>query len=100
MRILPTMQEYKQNGILRKQIFRTILLVLVNGSCFGFVIWQTISCTQKYINKPQMTKVSLKDSSELPSSPDITICGSFGSPGEDDEIRFNKTHLEDICGIK
>ena len=66
MRILPTMQEYKQNGILRKQIFRTILLVLVNGSCFGFVIWQTISCTQKYINKPQMTKVSLKDSSELP----------------------------------
>ena len=94
------MQEYKQNGILRKQIFRTILLVLVNGSCLGFVIWQTISCTQKYINKPQMTKVSLKDSSELPSSPEITICGSFGRPEEDDEIRFNKTHLEDICGIK
>ena len=100
MRNLPTMEEHNPNGILSKQLLRTILLFLVNGSCLGFVIWQTMSCTQKYIDKPQMTKVSLKESSELESSPAITICGSFGRPGNNDEYRFNKTHLEDICGIK
>ena len=100
MRNLPTMQEHNPNGILTKQLLRTIVWFLVNGSCLGFVIWQTMSCTQKYIDKPQMTKVSLKESSGLPSSPAITICGSFGRPGNDGEYRFNKTHLEDICSME
>ena len=94
MRILPTMQEYKQNGILRKQIFRTILLVLVNGSCFGFVIWQTISCTTKYLDRPQVTIVSIKDLHELPSSPVITVCPKF-----EGRERFNESYLEEICSI-
>ena len=91
------MQEFNPNKI--KKIFRTILLYLLNGSCLGFVIYQAINCTTIYIDKPQVTKVSLKESSELISSPAITICGSFGKSEYDDDIRFNKTYLEDICGI-
>ena len=44
------MPEYDANKI--KHILRTILLYVVNGSCLGFVIWQTMSCTTKYIHKP------------------------------------------------
>ena len=87
------MEEHNQNTI--NPIFRTILLYLVNGFCLGFVIWQTISCTTKYIDKPQLTKVSLKESDELPSSPAITICPKFGGT-----YSYNKTYLEDICGIE
>ena len=87
------MPEYDANKI--KQIIRIILLYVVNGSCLGFVIWQTISCMTKYIDKPQVTIVSLNEKPELPTSPAITICPKFG--GWD---RFNKTYLEDICGIE
>ncbi len=87
------MPEYDRNKI--KQIARTILLYVVNGSCLGFVIWQTISCMTKYIEKPQVTIVSLKEKSELPSSPAITICPKF-----EQGYKFNKTYLEDICGIE
>ena len=67
------MQELDYNRI--KQSLRIILLCIVNGFCLGFVIYQTINCAAKYIEKPQVTKVSLKESRELPSSPAITICG-------------------------
>ena len=87
------MQEYDQITI--NQIFRTILQYLVNGSCLGFVIWQTISCTTKYIDKPQLTKVSLKNSQILASSPAITICPKF-----EGGKWFNISYLEDICGIE
>ena len=83
------MPEYDKNKI--KQILRTILLYVVNGSCLGFVIWQTMSCTTKYIDKPQLTKVSLKEKPELPSSPAITICP---------KKKLNTSFLEDICGIE
>ena len=83
------MPEYDTNKI--KQIIRTILLYFVNGSCLGFVIWQTMSCTTKYIDKPQVTIVSLKEKPELPSSPAITICP---------KNRWNRKYLKDICGIK
>ena len=81
------MQEFDLDKI--KQILCIILLCIVNGSCLGFVIYQTINCTAKYIEKPQVTKVSLKESRELLSSPAITICGGY-----------NKTHLNNICGIE
>ena len=76
------------------------MLFVVNGPCLAFVIYQSISCTIKYIEKPQVTKVSLKESSKLISSPAITICGSFGKNEYDDHFRFNNTYLEDICGIR
>ena len=87
------MQEYKQYKI--QQNFRTILLYLVNGLCLSFVIYQTINCTTKYIDKPQVTIVSLKESHELPSSPAITICPKFGR-----SKLLNTSYLEDICGIE
>ena len=86
------MQAYYPNKF--KQIFRTILLSLVNGACLSFVIYQTVNCTTKYINKHQVTIVSLKESHELPSSPEITIC-PFGFNNN-----WNKSYLEDICGIE
>ena len=87
------MQEFDLDKI--KQILCIILLCIVNGSCLGFVIYQTINCTAKYIEKPQVTKVSLKESRELPSSPAITICGEF-----EGGYYYNTTQLTDICGIK
>ena len=87
------MQEYHPNKI--KQICRTMLLYLVNGSCLGFVIYQTMHCTTKYIDKPQMTIVSLKESHELASSPAITICPEFEAADN-----LNRSYLEDICGIE
>ena len=83
------MAEFDKNHT--KQIIRTILLYVVNGLCLGFVIWQTISCTTKYIDKPQVTVVSLKEKPELPSSPAISICP---------KIMYNESYLEDICGIR
>ena len=87
------MQELDYNRI--NQSLSVILLCIVNGSCLGFVIYQTINCAAKYIEKPQVTKVSLKESDELPSSPAITICPKFGGT-----YSYNKTYLEDICGIE
>ena len=87
------MPEYDTNKI--KQIIRTILLYVVNGLCLGFVIWQTMSCTTKYIDKPQVTIVSLKQKPDLPFSPAITICPKFGGL-----IKFNTSYLEDTCGIE
>ena len=55
----------------------------------------------KYINKPQVTTVSLKKTTNLLEFPAITICGSFGAGTKlDYKMGFNPKYLEDICGIK
>ena len=81
-----------------KDIIITFLKYWVNGLCLGFVTWQIIKCTTKYIEKPQGTDVRQKKISDLPF-PAITICGDFGkdsrrsyAPG------FNNTYLNDTCG--
>ena len=81
-----------------KKAICTVLLCCVNGLCLGFVVWQTIKCTTKYIHKPQVTVVSLKDSVDLPF-PAITICGSFGKDEHGVELGYNETHLKDVCGF-
>ena len=63
-----------------KDIIRALLKCLVNGLCLGFVIWQIIKCSTKYIEKPQGTDVRQKKISDLPS-PAITVCGDFGEDG-------------------
>ena len=81
-----------------KDIIRALLKYLVNGLCLGFVTWQIIKCTTKYIVKPQGTDVHQKKASELPF-PAITICGDFGEDSFNDYYKgFNTTYLRDTCG--
>ena len=88
-----------------KNFIRAFLKYLVNGLCLGFVIWQIIKCTTKYIEKPQGTDVQQKKAFELPL-PAITICGDFGEDsfhGSGVDRRsfypgFNNTYLLDTCG--
>ena len=84
--------------ILRNFIsFSFILGILINGSCFSFVVWQIIKCATKYyIEKPIVTSVKMELSKNL-SFPAITICGNMDF---DSDYRFNKSHLEDVCGIR
>ena len=63
----------------------------INGACLAFVIWQTIQCIAKYIDKPQGTAISMKKSANLPF-PDVTICGK--------EMRLNETYLQNVCGLR
>ena len=65
----------------------------------AFVIWQTIQCMEKYIDKPQATKISMKKSGNL-SFPAITICGSFGKDEYGYEWGLNITYLQSVCGLK
>ena len=71
----------------------------INGVCLAFVIWQTIQCIAKYIDKPQGTAISMKKSANLPF-PGITICGSFGKDEEGDEMGLNETYLQNVCGLR
>ena len=85
-----------------KQFVRTFLLYFVNGMCLAFVTWQTIQCFTKYLQKPQVTIVSMKESAELLHFPAITVCGSFGTyvnEYENLEMGFNPKYLKDNCGI-
>ena len=81
-----------------KKFFRKFILYGINVSCLGFVIWQTIQCMTKYIQKPQGTTVSMKKSTNL-SFPAISVCGSFGKVDGQD-IGFNETYLQNVCGIR
>ena len=47
---------------------------LITIACFAFVLWQSIQCIEKYIAKPQGTKLSLLHTSEINQFPAITIC--------------------------
>ena len=82
-----------------KRAFCSILLCCVHGLCLGFVVWQTIKCTTKYLRKTQVTIVSLKDSVELPF-PALTICGTFGKDYDNHEMRFNATYLQNVCDLR
>ena len=81
-----------------KKFFKTFVLYGINVSCLSFAIWQTIQCLTKYVQKPQGTTVSMKKSANL-SFPAISVCGSFGKfYGQD--IGFNETYLQNVCGIR
>ena len=61
-----SMQAFQSNA-------RTFLFICVNGSCLGFVIWQTIHCINTYIEKPIGTRLKMEKSTSLPF-PAITVC--------------------------
>ena len=84
-----------------KIFFRTFISLSnwINGACLAFVIWQTIQCMEKYIDKPQGTAISMKKSANLPF-PDVTICGSFGKDEYGNEMGLNITYLQNVCGLR
>ena len=91
------MQVSTQNKL--KNFFKIFISLSywINGFCLGFVIWQTIKCMTKYIEKPKGTEISIKQSANL-SFPAITVCGSFGE--EFGFEGFNKTYLQTVCEIR
>ena len=89
------MVEYKQI----KAIILAILSFCINTLCITYVIYQSIQCITKYVDGPQGTKLSLKNSADL-LFPSITICAKFGKDNFDDDYFYNKTLLEDVCGIR
>ena len=93
------MQDLTQNKL--KNFFRTFISLSFwfNGFCLGFVIWQTMKCMTKYIDKPKGTEISMKKSANLPF-PAITVCGSFGKYNYGMDLGFNETYLENVCGIR
>ena len=54
----------------------------ISLACFTFVLWQSVQCIEKYIEKPQGTKLSLKHTSEIQQFPAITICSAYGYDNE------------------
>ena len=83
-----------------KNFLRTFISLshLFNGFCLGFVIWQTMKCMTKYIERPIGTAISIKKSTDL-AFPAITVCGSFGKFDYGME-GFNETYLQNVCGIR
>ena len=86
------------NGNIFKNSCQKLKSYLITGICLGFVIWQTIQCMTKYIQKPQGSTVSMKKSADL-SFPTISVCGSFGKDSGK-EMGLNETYLENVCGIR
>ena len=82
-----------------KKFVRTFLCSCINGVCMGFVIWQTIKCMIKFIEKSKGTEVSMKKSANL-SFPAITVCGLFGKDVNGDDMGLNETYLQNVCGIR
>ena len=85
-----------------KNFFKRFLSISywINGFCLAFVIWQTIKCMTKYIEKPKATEISLKQSANV-SFPVINVCGSYGKNEEYGyNIIFNETYLQNVCGIR
>ena len=82
-----------------KNFLRTFISLshLFNGFCLGFVIWQTMKCMTKYIERPIGTAISIKKSTDL-AFPAITVCGLFGEFNHGIG-GFNKTYLKS-CGIR
>ena len=100
LRALWSFKKLKKSKKLKK-FFRSLrsLSLWINGFCLGFVIWQTIQCMKKYIEKPKATEMSMKLSTDLPF-PAITVCGSFEKDEYGEDKGFNLTYLQDICGIR
>ena len=67
--------------------------VSISLACFVFVFWQSVLCIEKYIGKPQGTKLSLQHTSEIPQFPAITICPS------EIEDKYNSSELN-RCGLR
>ena len=67
-----------------------------NFLCLLFVVWQSLQCTIKYLQKPKGTEVSTQKAANFPY-PAITICGQF--QWNKRFSGFNKTYLENVCGI-
>ena len=87
------------NGNIFKNSCQKFKSYLITGSCLGFVIWQTIQCMTKYIQRPQGTTISMKKSSNV-SFPTITICGSLERKNlVENDLGLNETYLKDVCGI-
>ena len=85
-----------------KTFLRTFISLsyLFNGFCLGFVIWQTIKCLTKYIERPRGTAISMKKSTDL-AFPAISVCGSFGRASAYGlDLGFNETYLQNVCGIR
>ena len=85
-----------------KNFFRTLISLSywINGLCMGFVIWQTIKCITRYIEKPKGTEISMKESADLPF-PAITVCGSFGKDEKHEmHMGLNETYLQNVCGLR
>ena len=57
------------NSAIKQSVYISISL-----ACFSFVVWQSVQCIGKYIEKPQGTKLSLLRTSEIHQFPAITIC--------------------------
>ena len=68
-----------------------------NFLCLLFVVWQSFQCTIKYLQKPKGTEVSTQKAANFPY-PAITICGQF--QWNKRFSGFNKTYLENVCGIR
>ena len=85
-----------------KNFFRRFISLSywINGFCLGFVIWQTIKCMTKYVEKPKGTEISMKQSANV-SFPAITVCGIFGKDEKfGTDVGFNLTYLQNDCGIR
>ena len=55
-------------------VIKRLIYFSITFACFAFVSWQSVQCIQKYIEKPQGTKLTLQHISEIPQFPAITIC--------------------------
>ena len=77
----------------------TSLSYWINGLCLAFVIWQTIKCMTKYIEKPKGTEISMKQSADVPF-PVITVCGQYGATNGHYGDGINKSYLQNVCGIR
>lgn len=56
-------------------------------TCFAFVSWQSVQCIDKYIAKPQGTRLSLQHASKLLQFPAITICAADWKGYNDDILQ-------------
>ena len=83
-----------------KKSFKEFISYLITGSCLGFVIWQTIQCMTKYIQRPQGTTITMKKSANV-SFPTISICGSFERKNlVENDVGLNEAYLKDVCGFR
>ena len=80
------------------------LFYSINGICLAFVLWQSIKCMTRYIQKPKGTTVSMAKSSQVMPFPAITVCGTFELDNSNKILggqkpRFNTTYVYDVCGL-
>lgn len=69
-------------------VIKRLIYFVITFACFAFVSWQSVQCIQKYLEKPQGTKLTLQHISEIPQFPAITICH-----------RYDEDHLKK-CGLR